>query len=343
MNEEQLVAQIKLAISQVKGFDKTRLYPDGTQVVLWNNYSRDGIKKFVDSTLLLLTALEKRKDIELCGYTILTNINSHLASFISAYSSVTGLVDAQISSQHHTALTYLNNLNDYIRSSGLYTELKLDPKEDFSKVSEALKFGNELLLNKIAFEKTSEIFKEALGDKDKFISKLLLEKSQLFEETAHEYKTFSIKRYKLFNTRFNYVNVYIHFFGGFWQMLLSIIFGGVIMVIVYSFIQAIKLDQSLNLGVAILRISSLIVPSYFAFFFSRQFQLSKKMYQFYKFKSVALSTMSNLYSAYPNHQDKIIDKALAVIFSEFSEKDNSEISQKDVLTLLTEGVKARLG
>ena len=106
------------------------------------------------------------------------------------------------------------------------------------------------------------------------------------------------------------------------------------MVIVYSFIEAIKNEPSISVGVAILRVSSLIVPSYFAFFFSRQFQLSQKMYKFYKFKSVALSTMANLYAAYPTQQEKVVEKALAVIFSEFSEKNN-DLSQKDMLDFVS--------
>ena len=333
MSEEQTTIQVKQQISQIRALDMSRLYPDGAQVSPWNNYSREGIKKFVDSTYSMLVALEKRKDLDLCGFTILNNISSHLTAFINSYSTVTGLVDAQISTQHHQALTYLNTINDFIRSSGLYTELKLDPKENFSKISEALTFGDTLLANKTAFEETSEIFKSALGDKDEFVKKLLLEKSELFERTADEYRTFKTEKYVLLKSDHSFVRyftTFTNFYGSFWQMILALLFGLGIMVIVYSFIEAIKGGQSISVGVAILRVSALIVPSYFAFFFSRQFQLSQKMYKFYKFKSVALSTMSNLYAAYPTQQDKIIDKALAVIFSEFSEK-NTDLSQKDVL------------
>jgi hypothetical protein len=231
----------------------------------------------------------------------------------------------------------LNTLNDLIRSSGLYTELKLDPKENFSKIAEAIEFGNKLLAHKTAFEKTSEIFKEVLGDKDAFTQKLLLEKSELFEKTADEYRTFKTKTYPIFRTNYlsPYFRNYVHFFGAFWQMLLAIAFGVIIMGIVYSFIQTIKEGQIISLGIAILRISALIVPSYFAFFFARQFQLSQKMYKFYKFKSVALSTMSNLYAAYPTQQDKIIDKALSVVFSEFSDNNRNDLSQKDLLDFVS--------
>lgn len=337
MSEEQITIQVKQQISQIKSLDKTRLYPEGSQASIWNGYSHDGLKKFVDAVFSMLLALEKRKDLDLCGFTILNNISSHLAAFISSYASVTGLVDSQISTQHHQALTYLNTISDFIRASGLYTELRFDPKENLTKISEALTFGDILLANKKAFEETSEIFKAALGDKDEFVKKLLLEKSELFERTADEYKTFQIKNYTLLKSKYSLVRyffTYIHLYGAFWQIILALLFGLGIMAIVYSFIEAIKDGQTISVGVAILRVSALIVPSYFAFFFSRQFQLSQKMYKFYKFKSVALSTMSNLYAAYPTQQDKIIEKALAVIFSEFSER-NADLSQKEMLDFVS--------
>lgn len=342
MNEEQLVNQIKSSIAQLKHFDKTKLYPSGPQVSIWNNYSELGLKRFVDKTFEVLILLEKRKDLDFCGYNILNNLNNSLTTFISAYSAISGLVDNQITSHHHNPLSYLLSINDQLRSSGLYSEIKIDPKEDFNKISDALKFGNELLANKVAFENTSEIFKEVLGNKDQFVQKLLNEKGELFEKVANEHRTFY---YIFYNKKVPFLNwnfSYGHPYGSFWQMILSLCFGLIIMFIVYSFINTIKTGVILSPGVALLRVSALVVPSYFAYFFSRQFQLSKKMYQYYKFKAVALSTMANLYAAYPNHQDKIIDKALAVIFSEFSEKEN-DLSQKDVMDLITGLVKNRNG
>lgn len=337
MSENPLSQQVKQLISQIRVFDRTRLYPDGPQVSPWNNYSRENIKSFVDSVYEILAKLEKRQDLELCGFNILSNLSSYLTNFVNSYASVTGLVDAQISTQHHQALTYLNQINDYIRSSGLYTELRFDPKENLKKISDALEFGENLLQNKEAFEKTSEVFNEVLKDKETFTQNLLNDKGRLFDNTADEYKTFRVKSFVLINTKLNrysiikYFTTFTVFYGSFLQMVLAFVFGLGIMVIVYSFIEAIKENGSVSPGVAILRISALIVPSYFAFFFARQFQLSQKMYKFYKFKALAMTTMSSLFPTYPTQQDKIMDKALAVIFSEFNEKSNSDLTQKDLI------------
>lgn len=341
MNEEQMISNIKLEAEKIKSFDRKRIYPDGPQAVSWNNFTRQGIKSFVDDVLDLFPYMSKKLNFKKLGYYALSNINNSINNINSGYTSYLHLNIEQITTENHSLLGQLDTFLTLLRSLGIYSEIKIDPKEDFTKISEALKFGNELLLNKVAFEKTSEMFNEILGDKDRFAEKLLVEKSALFENTANQYKTFRVEKYELFKTKYKYLNNYHHFFGGFWQMFLAIFFGSIIMYIVYSFIQAISKPENISVGIAILRVSALVVPSYFAFFFSRQFQLSKKMYQFYKFKSVALSTMSNLYPFYPNQQEKIIEKALNVIFSEFTEKDSGEISQKDVMSFLTEGVKAK--
>lgn len=341
MSENQLSQQVKQLISQIVVLDRTRLYPDGAQTTPWNGYSREDIKLFVDSVYEMMIKLEKRQDIDLCGFNILTNLSSFFTNFVNSYVSVNGLVDSQISTQHHQALNYLNQINDYIRSSGLYTELRFDPKENLKKISDALVFGDKLLQSKEAFEKTSEVFNEVLKDKEAFTQNLLNDRGRLFDSTADEYKTFRVKTFVLVNTKLNkypiikYFTTFILFYGSFLQMVLAFMFGLGIMLIVYSFIEAIKENGLISPGVAILRISALIVPSYFAFFFARQFQLSQKMYKFYKFKALAMTTMSSLFPTYPTQQDKIIDKALEVIFSEFSEKNNSDISQKDLLDFVS--------
>lgn len=316
MNDEQLISQIKILIAQIKTFDKSLLYPDGPQASSWNGFTNNGLKTFVGNIFSVLGVLEKKKNenIVTVGTSVLNNLHNHLTSLISAFSSISTLAHNQITTHHHSALSYLDAINDTLRKSGLYAELKIDPKENFSEIGEALTFGKQLLESKLAFEKTSETFKEVLKDKDKFVQKLLLEKSQLFEDTASEYRVF-------------------------WQLVVSLIFAVVVMSIVYSFIRLGEEIKQISIGFALLRLSALIVPSYFAVFFASEYLVSRKMYKFYKFKSVALGTMSSLYTAYPAQQEKIMDKALSVIFSEFNEKNNGEISQKDLLSFISNIVK----
>lgn len=60
------------------------------------------------------------------------------------------------------------------------------------------------------------------------------------------------------------------------------------------------------------------------------------------FKSVALSTLANLYNLYKEHQPLIIDKALTVLFSEFSYKGDSSVSEKDLFALVSDVIKTRV-
>lgn len=70
--------------------------------------------------------------------------------------------------------------------------------------------------------------------------------------------------------------------------------------------------------------------SYFAFIFSQQFLNHRKLYEFYKFKAIALVTMEELLKTYTEQGDKelILNKAINIIFSEPIFNEDRHLQQK---------------
>lgn len=110
-------------------------------------------------------------------------------------------------------------------------------------------------------------------------------------------------------------------------------FGMVVIGIIFYFI---VFGTTLTLENIILRISALIVPSYFAVLFVNQFFTQKSLYEVYKFKDVALQTMIALRTQFGDDYEgrrELLERSLSVIFSEPSIKDDSK-QQKQMITEL---------
>jgi hypothetical protein len=344
--EEQVVLQIKSNIENIKTFDRNRFYPNGLNVAMWNNFSSDSLRRFVDDILDVFFSLLQKKDLEICGNQILTNIRDYSTNIINAYNGYLNIATNAVSSEHHQTLNYLEQLGIIIKSSGLYIDVKFDLKNESKELKSALDFAKLLNQNKPAYESSIEVFTEALKDKDKFTSAIINEKGELYNLAAKENSFFYTKKYSLKKEQprqafFRYFTNYIHFNGSFWQLLTSIIFAGITAYIVIDFIKLSESFTKLSTGFVLLRLSSLIIPSYFSLFFSQQYLNNKKLYEFYKFKGIALTTLSQLYTLYPNHQNQVIEKALGVIFSEFNNGEN-KVSQKELLSFAADIIKSKV-
>lgn len=75
---------------------------------------------------------------------------------------------------------------------------------------------------------------------------------------------------------------------------------------------------------------------YGAFLAYQQFRIQRKLYESYKFKAIALSTMEELIKNYTERKDRelIINKAIDIIFSEPSLKEDKVIHQRMIDDLL---------
>lgn len=345
--EAQIIAQIKSQIEVIKTFDRSRLYPTGAQVVLWNSFSQPAIKEFVDDTLDILYLLPNIIHLEKYGYQVLVNIRDTLTNIINAYNGYIGVATNAITSENHSAVNYIESLTSTLKASSLYVDLKFDLKNESKELRSALIFAKELNQNKSAYDSSIAVFKEALKDKNKFTAAIVNEKGVLYNEAARENSIFYLQRFTVLDIKptnwfKKYISTYIHFSGSFWHLFASIFFASLAFYIVIDFVNLSKSFKELSTGFVILRLSSLIIPSYFSYFFSSQYINSKRLYEFYKFKGIALMTLSQFYTLYPNHQTQVIEKALNVLFSEFHENQHG-VSQKELLSFATEIAKSRLG
>ncbi len=102
------------------------------------------------------------------------------------------------------------------------------------------------------------------------------------------------------------------------------------------FIHELGSAVNITIGTALLRVSSLVVLSYFAFIFLQQFSNHRKLYEFYKFKAIALATMKQLLKTYTNQKEKemILNKSINIIFSEPNFSDDKHLQQQLIDELL---------
>lgn len=348
-NEEQIINAIKTNIESLKAFDRNRIYPTGPQVVSWNDFSSGAIKYFVDDLFDTLLSLTNKEHMEIYGYNVLIHLRDNLINVVSSYNSYLQVATTSITTEHHQVLNQMQSLSAVLRSSGIYIDTKFDLKNESKELKEAVGFATILNQNKPAYESSIQVFGEALKDKEKFTSAIINEKGELYNNAAKENCFLYVKKYHLTKNKSenkvkNYFLTFIHVKGSFWQLVLSLLFAGIAAYIVVDFIKLAEKEsiKNLSVGFVMLRLSSLIIPSYFSVFFSQQYLKGDKLYQFYRFKGIALTTLSQLYTLYPNHQDQIMEKALNVIFSEFNESNNN-ISQKELFSFVTDVVKSKVG
>lgn len=126
-------------------------------------------------------------------------------------------------------------------------------------------------------------------------------------------------------------------------LIASIISGFVVLAIVGFFIYELRGNGNISVGTALLRISTLIVVSYFTFLFSQQFLTHRKLYESYKFKAIALYTMEELLKTYTDQKDRelILNKAISIIFSEPVIKEE-RIAQQKVIGEMFDIVKRKI-
>ena len=178
------------------------------------------------------------------------------------------------------------------------------------------------------------MFIKALEGRDRFVESVIGEKAQQFLDASDNYKTFSCIRSVGNTDKFLSIGVRVPI-GNFWQLVMAIVAAVVAGYLVKDLIVLGENQGEITVGFALLRISILIIPSYFAFFFTRLFLTGRKLYEFYRFKGIALTTLAHLYKVYPNEQKEVMAKAVSVIFSEFKDGDGGEVTQKDLLNFVS--------
>jgi hypothetical protein len=178
---------------------------------------------------------------------------------------------------------------------------------DKQKLQEADTLATKLVKNSEKYERAINTAENWIKSEGRALSSSLQDKGQIFNDKA--------------NSEHRTREVWGWFVGG-------ILGGAMAFVTILCFV--FKNGTDISVGSAFLRISALIVVSYFAVYCLQQFSNHRKLYEAYKFKAIALRTMEELIKSYadPSDRERILDKSVSVIFSEPNIKEDKAIQQK---------------
>lgn len=327
MSVQNIKNNIINSINGINGFNFSILYVESVSVVEWNQFDQQETEKFVDDTLDILNKLKNNISVlDSVPINYINELKNNLEQVVTNYNNnLANLTPNQITSQHHGVLNYFSTLINILRNTGLYTQLKLVP--DFEDTVKKLKEANSQLknFNIESFEKASSLVDELIQKKVSFEDKTIKESLGTFLNRANEHK---IKEggHNIFSKKF-WKGQWLWLFG-------AIILGGLVAYTVYTFTEILKIDKDITLGVALLRISSLVIPSYFMIFFLSQFSYHKRMYEIYSFKNTSLNIMTDLMKTNQDKSDDILKRGLDVLFTEPEIKEGGKYDKQLVSDLL---------
>lgn len=212
-------------------------------------------------------------------------------------------------------------IDDYIEElNGIFVFYKINSLsgDDIEKIKrDVVSFAE----NKKVFDDALIVAKEFIKAKEKHAELSLAEKHEIFETKAKDHLTYKMSMVSLFNGKIPVIKNQPSFEGSFKWLVLGIISAATAGILAYFFALEIGDANKYGTGMALLRITILLAPSYFTYFFIQQFNNEKKLYEFYKFKAIAIKTMEDLYKTY-NEKEFILTQALSVIFLEPKNGEN---------------------
>jgi len=209
---------------------------------------------------------------------------------------------------------YIKEVKDLLRELSTF-----DFEQEKKNIENAIELAKKLINSEKKYEKAAQTAESWIQAEGNALSSYLKNKGEIFETKATEH---------------NRERIWWWFVGG--------IIGGIIAIFfVFYFIS--KTDINISIGASLLRISTLVVISYFSFYCMQQFSNQKKFYEIYKFKAIALTTMEELLKSYTERTDreKILNKAINIIFNEPRVKDDGNL-QKKVLDEMMDIIKKRI-
>ncbi|MEA2088271.1 MAG: hypothetical protein U9O55_00290 [Patescibacteria group bacterium] len=324
MSLEDVKKQILTNIDKINNFALLKLYPTNPSVAVWNNLSSEELKRLVESTIGIARKIKKYPIVlEDLSFNYLNDLNNHFNDFVNQYQPLESLDEKQITSQHHAPLNTLHAISNIFRTSGVYTELKLKP--DFADTVKKLKEANKELkdFDVNNFTKAIALVDDLITKKVSFEDKTIKESLGTFLNRADEHKIHRSEKFLSWK-----------FSGHWWWLFFAGVMGVIIAFIVASFISVLESNGGVDIGSAILRVSSLIIPSYFMVFFINQFTYHKRMYEIYSFKNTSLNTMTDLMQTNKEKSDDILERGLDVLFTEPKIKESGKYDTQLVTELI---------
>lgn len=324
MNIDEYKSNILSQLALFNNSDLSILNPKGSSVSQWNNTDSDGIERFVNEVVNTTSRLYEDKDILMSlSPNNITDLYSIVTNLTNDLESLRNIPINEITSQHHGPLNQINNLNTWLRSTGLYTQLKLTKNID--GINKQLKEATSQLkkFDPVLFEKAINLVEELNKKKVEFEERTIKESLGTFLIRATEHKISNGKKHLRFIP------------GGQWMwFLLALIMGALVAGIVSSFINVLENNNNISIGAAILRVSSLAVPTYFMIFCINQFNYHKTMYEIYSFKNTSLNMMTELMKTNTDKAEFILEKGLKVLFTEPSLKDEGKYDKQLISDLI---------
>lgn len=230
--------------------------------------------------------------------------------------TIVTLIDSILSNfgNHIHILTQINALDINLLGLKIYDVTK---KVSLSETEEAIGFFAK---NKKDFEEGKKIFEQAIKNKDAYIEKNINILAVDFQKRSNKINFISgpkdLSKAGLFKRNANFLNL-----KSFWWFCLGLLFSAIALVVLYKAHGQTPID----VGAAIIRISSVFILMSLSSFAFLQFSHNQKLTEFYEFKIVALNVFQALHKAHTEGNEKAIlmQKAIDIIFKEYSFKDKS--------------------
>lgn len=335
---KQLKEQIKTNIEEIEQFDLSKLSPTNATSEPWKKMEKSEIDTFANEVCSTLIGLKSKLDLlDVSGFDNIHSLNDSIKNFINSFNQLSPLDTNSLTTQHHDSLERLSRIDHILRGSSLYLEIKFSPtklENTLKTIDEVSPFIKDLLANKDTLQEAIGGAKEWIQSREKMDEYIIKEHAKAFLNRAKEHEKYKKIKRKLLKWE---VTDYVVD----WWLVFSFIFGAITFYLTYSFYKEAK--ETITVGQAILRISTLLIPAYFSLFCSNQFLYHKKMYEAYMFKYSSLETMNNLINLRTERmQERIFDKALTVIFSEPTIKSDGEKYNKQLVTELISMLKSQL-
>ncbi len=127
MSNETIIKNITSNIERLREEDFTCLTPEGPSVQRWNNLDNTDIENLIRDTLTTLDEIVRAGLLKEIPFNYLNNINNQLNTILSQLPAIKNLQPNQIKNQHHQILNAFSIINNNLRSSGIYSILKLNP------------------------------------------------------------------------------------------------------------------------------------------------------------------------------------------------------------------------
>jgi hypothetical protein len=322
---QEINNQIVDKISTILALDLSVLVNDSATVIPWNSYDSQEINAFKDDVIEVLKRLRGDKFVlNAVPLKYVTDLNNSLGDFISNFETLRNTPPDQVTSQHHAPLNNLISISDKLREAGLYTQLKL--ARNFDDTISKLKEANKQLKNfdDKQFENAISLVEDLTKKKVAFEEKTIKQSLGTFVDRASEHQIHRSE--KFLSTKFS---------GQWWWLLFALICGSVVVYIVSSFISVLEANNNISIGAALLRVTSLAVPTYFMIFCINQFKYHSRMYEIYSFKKTSLNMMTDLRTTNPDKAEFILEKGLNVLFNEPSLKEDSKFDKQLINELIT--------